>query len=169
MEKIALAQLPAAVLDMRDHILAAVESGRIDDLRTAIEWNELRPEFGIGRDTDPLAHWRALSRDGEGLEILAVLADILAESPALLPIGQDHENNAIYVWPYLAEVPITQMTGAQKVELFRLMPAEAAAATLARGRWTWYRLAIGADGTWHAFSRDAGDETEPTRSPRADR
>ncbi len=154
-QRVPLAELPAAVLDMREAILAAVGSGRIDDLRLALDWNELPPELGIEGTTDPLAHWRATSRDGEGLEILAALADILAGPPALLPIGQDHENNAIYVWPALAEVPVAQMSASEKVEVFRLMPPEDAATTLKRGRWAWYRLSIGADGTWHTFSKDA--------------
>src|SRR5258708_3326726 len=40
-------QLPGPVQDMREAILSAVKSGRIEDLRHAWELNELKPDLGV--------------------------------------------------------------------------------------------------------------------------
>ncbi len=148
-----IAELPIPVLEMRDAILAAVHHGAIEELRTAIDWNELPPEFGLERATDPIEAWRKQSKDGEGFEILAILGELLAEPPAKLPLGRDLENNDVFVWPYLAEIKPSKLTPAQRVELFQLVPADAAAAMLKSDTWNWYRLVIAADGTWHLFSK----------------
>lgn len=145
--------LPIPVQEMRDAILIAVASGDIEELRTAIEWNELPPEFGAPGNTDPIEYFRKVSKDGAGREILAILGDILSQPPAQLPIGPDHENNSVFVWPYLSELPPGSLTPPQQVDLYRLMPFAEAAELIKRGKWTWYRLAIAADGTWHIFSK----------------
>lgn len=152
--RVPFAELPVAVQEMRDAILAAVVRGDFDELRTAIEWNELPPDFGLDANVDPIAHWQASTR-GKGVEILAILGEILERPPAKLPLGRDLENNLVYVWPALAELPPGQLTPGQQVELYRMVGAEEAEAILKSGKWTWYRLAIGADGTWHTFARHA--------------
>ncbi|MBU2582190.1 MAG: hypothetical protein KJ622_10770 [Alphaproteobacteria bacterium] len=151
--RVAIADLPIPVQEMRDAILLATTSGRIEDLRTAIDWNELPPEFGFDAGLDPIEQFRKLSKDGEGREFLAILANLLAEAPALLPVGPDHENNRVFVWPYLSEIPPPELTAAHKVDLLRLMPVAEAEAVMTSDKWTWYRLAIAADGTWHIFSK----------------
>lgn len=150
--RVPLADLPPPVQEMRDAILAAVMRGDFDELKTAIEWSELPPNFGLKPGVDPIQHWQETTR-GKGTEILAILGEILSGPPAKLPIGRDLENNAVYVWPYHSEVPPGELTPAEQVELFRIAGAEQAAEIIASGKWTWYRLAIGADGTWHLFAR----------------
>lgn len=150
--RVPLTELPVAVQEMRDAILAAVTRGDFDELRTAIEWNELPPDFGLDATIDPIAHWRANAR-GDGIEILAILGAILEQSPAKLPLGRDLENNLVYVWPALSELPPEQLSPGEQVELYRMAGAEQAEAIIKSGKWTWYRLAIGADGTWHTFAR----------------
>jgi hypothetical protein len=147
------AKLPAPVAEMREAILAAVRSGKIDELRHAYELNELKPELGPESVSDPVAHWRKISADGEGLEVLAALAEILDAGYVAVPLGRDLENNRIYVWPYFAEVPLQKLTPAQQVELLRLVPPAAAKEMLQTGKYTHWRLAIGADGTWHHFRK----------------
>lgn len=143
--------LPPAVAEMREAILAAVRGGDIEELRYAIELNELRPELGAAAGSDPIAHLRTISGDGEGREILAALGQCLDRPYTTLAVGRDIENSYLYVWPALSEIAPTQWTPAQQVELLRLVtPAEAAAMRTAN-RWLWWRLAIGADGTWHTF------------------
>ena len=146
--------LPAPVQDMREAILAAVRSGRIEELRPAWELNELRPDFGIPRDADPVAHWKQISGDGEGREVLAALAQVLDAGYVTLPLGRDPENNLIYVWPYFAEVPLAALTPGQEVELLRLVPPAAAKAMRETSKYNYWRIAIGADGTWHSFRRE---------------
>ena len=147
------AKLPAPVAEMREAILAAVRSGKIEELRHAYELNELKPELGPEPVSDPVAHWKKISGDGEGLEVLAALAEILDAGYVAMPLGRDIENNRIYVWPYFAEVPLQKLTPAQQVELLRLVPPAAAKEMLQTGKYTYWRLAIGADGTWHHFRK----------------
>ena len=147
------ALLPAQVLNMRDMILAAVHSGRTEDLQPAIEQNELPPEFGAGAGADPVAHLKTLSADGSGREILALLGNLLQSDPVRLPIGRDLENNGVYVWPAVSEADLTKLTPADEVAIYRLMPVAEAKALIASKKWTWWRLAIGADGTWLTFMK----------------
>ena len=118
--------LPAPVQDMREAILSAVKSGRIEELRHAWELNELKPDLGVASVGDPVAHWKQISGDGEGREILAALAEILDAGYVVLPLGRDLENNRLYVWPYFAEVPLDKLSPAQEVELLRLVSPAAA-------------------------------------------
>jgi hypothetical protein len=148
------AALPPQVVEMRDALLAAVALGDIGELLTPFEWNELSPDIADGRADDPIAHWRATSTDGQGREILAALANVLSVPPAVLPGGRDIENNRVYVWPYLAELPLATLTPAQEVDLYRLVPPAEAKAMKGKGRYTGWRLVIGADGTWISFKRD---------------
>jgi hypothetical protein len=146
--------LPAPVQDMREAILGAVKSGRIEELRHAWELNELKPDLGVASVGDPVAHWRQISGDGEGREILAALAEILDAGYVVLPLGRDLENNRLYVWPYFAEVPLDKLSPAQEVELLRLVSPTALKEMRSAGKYTHWRIVIGADGTWHSFRRD---------------
>jgi hypothetical protein len=145
--------LPPNVREMRDAILAAAHSGHIEELKLPIEWNELPPEFGSEPGSDPVALFKKLSADGEGREILAILANILAMPPATLGVGRDPENNTIYVWPYLAERPLGALSPAEQTDLLRLMPAAEAKSLQDKKKWSWWRLAIDAGGTWLAFMK----------------
>lgn len=143
--------LPRPVADLIDAIMVAVHAGRIEELRTALEWNELPPALAVEKAEDPIAFLKKQSHDGEGREILAVLARLLSVGPARQPLGRDLENNDVYIWPYLAELDIDKLTPTQQVDLYRLVPADVIGQMRTARRWTWYRLVIGADGTWHAF------------------
>lgn len=145
--------LPPLVLEMRDAMLAAVHSGRIEDLKIALELNELRPDLGEGPVDDPIGHWKKASADGAGHEILAIVADLLDAGYAVSRTGADIENNKVFVWPYFAEVPLDTLTPAQIVELMRLTPAAVAKEMIASKRYSHYRIGIGADGTWHFFRK----------------
>jgi hypothetical protein len=148
------ATLPPGVAEMRDTILLAVNSGRIEELRVALELNEMRPDVADAPVEDIIGYWRQISKDGQGRDILAALGAILALPPAKLPLGRDIENNAIYVWPALAERDLSALSPADDAALAALVPADEATALKAAKRWTWWRIAIGADGTWHSFRRD---------------
>ena len=145
--------LPKNVAEMRDALLAATLSGAIDDLITPYQWNELPPGIADDAIDDPIAYWKRISSDGEGIEILAILSELLRLPPAKLHVGPDFENSALYVWPYLAEHDLGNLTPAQKVELRTLVPAAVAKDILSTKKWSWWRLSIGADGTWHSFMK----------------
>ncbi len=145
--------LPEPVREMREAILTAVRSGKMDDLRIAVELNEIKPIIAETPTPDPIQHWRQVSADGEGREILAILGQLLDAGYTVLPIGKDLENNRVYVWPYFAEMKLDSLTPAQEVELMRLVPGAAFRDMKQTGRYTHYKLGIGADGTWHFFIR----------------
>lgn len=147
-------KLPTQVLEMRDAILAAIHAGEIEELRFAIELNELKPDFGGPPGSDPIDYLKAQSTDGQGREILANIANTLAVGHAVRRTGADIENNRMFVWPYLAELELDKLTAPQKVDLYRLVPVQKADAMLKTKTWDWWRLSIGADGVWHSFSRE---------------
>ncbi len=146
-------RLPQPVADMRDAILTAARSGQIGELKVALDLNEMKPELAETVVADPIAFWKRISSDGEGREILAVVWTLLESSIAILPLGKDVENNAIYVWPSLSEKPLDALTPREEIDLLRLVPAAEAAAMKAKRRYTGWRLAIGADGTWHSLKK----------------
>lgn len=145
--------LPAAVREMVEGLRAAVQSGAIEDLRVALDWNELPPTVAGETVDDPIAYWKELSGDGEGREILAILGKLLDSRHTRLSIGKDPENSWVFVWPRLAELSLDKLTPGEEVELYRLVSPADARAMREKKKWTWYRLAIGADGTWHSFMR----------------
>jgi hypothetical protein len=146
-------KLPAPVARMREAILDAVKRGDIAELRYAIELNELPPDFGNLAGDDVIDGLRKSSADGQGVATLALLAELLELPCAVIPVGPDVENAKLYVWPYLAEMPLSGLSPPQKVDLYRLVDHGQAREMLATGVWKWWRLAIGADGVWHVFSR----------------
>jgi hypothetical protein len=145
--------LPRPVLDMREALLGAVEAGEVDELRHVLDMGEIKPDLGAPPKADPVAHWKAMSGDGQGREVLAALSLILEAGYVALPRSPDVENNQLYVWPYFAELPLGKLTPRQEVELLRLVPASAAREMKEKGKYTYWRVAIGADGTWRAFRK----------------
>jgi hypothetical protein len=145
--------IPANVADMRDAMLAAARAGNADELKSVFDMSTTSPDLGIGGANDPVTALKAASADGQGREVLAALAEILSLPPAALPLGKDIENNLIYVWPYLAERPLDTLTGPEEVDLYRLVSPAKVAEMRQKRRWTWWRLAIGADGSWQSFKR----------------
>lgn len=143
--------LPTAVNEMRDAIIAAARSGRLDELLIPIQWNELPPDFGDLPVKETLADWKKRSPDGSGREWLARLIDLLDAPYAVLRKGSDVENNKIFIWPAFSEVPLKKLSPTLHVELLRLAPAADVARMIAQDRYDGFGLAIGADGTWHAF------------------
>jgi hypothetical protein len=148
-------ELPEPVREMREAILAAALSGDVEELRQVYEMNDMRPDLGRSASrTDPVAGWKGASGDGKGLEVLAALSLVLEAGYVTLPLGRDLENNLLYVWPYFAEVPLDKLTPAQEVELLRLVPWAAAKGMKDKGKYTHWRVTIGADGSWHSFRKD---------------
>jgi hypothetical protein len=145
--------LPGGVAEMRDAILAAVRSGNIEDLKPALQWNELPPSVAAAKIDDPIAYWKAQSGDGRGLEILGILDGLFAAGHTVLPVGRDVENSKLYVWPRFAEMDLTKLKPEDEVQLYRLIKPADLKEMIAKKKWLGYRLAIGADGTWHSFQK----------------
>lgn len=155
------AELPPAVSEMRDAIIAAARTGSLKELLIPIQWNELPPDFGDLSVDDTLADWRKKSPDGSGREWLARLINLLEAPYAVLRKGSDIENNKIFVWPAFSELPLDKLTPPLEVELLRLVSAKEAQRMRAQGFYDGYGLAIGADGTWHVFKKVTRNKTSP--------
>ncbi len=146
-------RLPGPVRELREAMLAAVQSGEIEELRHVYELNDIKPDLGTASPGGPVALWKRMSGDGKGQEVLAALSLILEAGYVVLPLGRDLENNRLYIWPYFAEVPLDKLSPAQEVELLRLVPPAVAKSMREKGKYTHWRLAIGADGSWHSFNK----------------
>jgi hypothetical protein len=145
--------LPPGVVEMRGAILEAVQSGRLDDLKVAVDLNELKPDLDAVAVPDPIAFWRAKSADGTGADILAALGLLLDGPYAIEPLGKDPENARLFVWPSFALRPLVALTATEEALLQRLEPAAKVAAMKAAKRYDGWRVIIGADGVWHVFRR----------------
>jgi len=139
--------LPAPVQDMRVSILRAASSGNLDEIRYVLERNEIMPVLAAqGKVDEPLDHFRDQSADGEGLELMAALIELLTSGYVV----KDQPGTKMYVWPHFAERGVNGLSAAERVELYRLVPPEEAQ-RMAEDGYDHYRLGIGADGTWHFF------------------
>lgn len=133
---------------MREKLILAARSGNIERLGVVFQTNETMPVFSRGGERDPIAFWKQASGDGNGHEILAILLNILDLPPALINKGTPQE---MYVWPYLAHVPLENLTPQQSVDLYRLMTAQDVRDMRTLNAWVFWRLGIGPDGTLHYF------------------
>jgi hypothetical protein len=145
--------LPAPVRDMLDLIRSAIRSGEIEDLKPALQWNELPPVIADGDVGEAIPYWRKISTDGQGREILAILATLLDAEPALTSSGRDIENSRMYVWPAFADKPVKELTPPERVQLLRLVTFADAQRMGEANRYSGWRLSIAPDGTWHSFTK----------------
>lgn len=144
--------LPKPVARMHSQLKEAATNGDLGRIRMILESNEMPPTLSFGDIDDPIDFLKQSSGDGEGFEILAILADILDAGYLHVDVGTAQE---MYVWPYFARYPLEGLRPDQKVELFRIVTAGDFAEMQEFGAWTFYRLGIGPDGTLHFFV--AGD------------
>jgi len=146
------AMLPKPVARMHAQLREAALLGDLKRLRMALESNEMPPTLSFGEIGDPIDFLKESSGDGEGYEILAILADVLDAGFVHVDAGTPQE---MYIWPYFARYPLHDLTPDQKVELYRVVTAGDYAEMQDFGAWTFYRVGIGPDGTLHYFV--AGD------------
>lgn len=141
-------QLPAPVARMRAAIISSAASGDIAAMRVPMDMNEIPPMLAPEKVTDPVAHWKKISGDGEGREIMAIAIELLRTGYVKKTTAPGQE---MYVWPYFAEVPLDKLTPAQEVELLTLVSPARLKEMRAKGKYDHYRIGIGQDGVWHYF------------------
>lgn len=139
--------LPEPVQRTLEKIAAAAASGDIDKMRPVLESNELKPMVAAKDVGDPIAFWKTQSPDGTGRDVLAAMLNALASGYVKTGKGPDE----MFVWPYFAEIDLGKLTPSQEVELYRIVPAEEAAAMKKAGKYTSYRLGVSPSGVWHYF------------------
>ena len=147
-----LSVLPAPVARTRERILAAAQSGDLQKLLTVMQMNETMPIFSFSNESDPVAFWKSNYPDSDGVEVLSILVTILQTGFTHVDKGTPQE---MYLWPYFTRMPLKNLTPEQKVELFRVITGSDYKDMLDFGAYSFYRLGIGPDGTWHFFV--AGD------------
>jgi hypothetical protein len=146
-----LSRLPAPVVKTRERLLAAAHSGDLRELAALMQTNGA-PIFSLNDDKDPIAFWKANYPDSDGVEVLAILIEILETGAVHVDKGTPQD---MYVWPYFARTPIKALSAAQKVELFKIITGADYKDMLGVGAYNFYRLGISPDGTWQFFV--AGD------------
>lgn len=143
-----LSRLPPPVARMRERILAAARSGELQKLVTVMQSNETMPIFSPSEEKNPIAYWKTNYPDSDGVEALSILISILEAPFVHVERGTPQE---MYLWPYFARMPLKSLTPGQKVELFRIVTGADYKDMLEFGAYSFYRLGIGPDGTWHFF------------------
>jgi hypothetical protein len=143
-----LARLPEPVTRTRARILAAARTGDMAKLLAEMQAHRTMPVFSFSEDKDPIAFWKANYPDSDGIEVLSILITILESNFVHVDQGTTQE---IYLWPYFARMPLKALTPTQKVELFRIITGADYKDMIDFGAYSFYRLGIAPDGTWHFF------------------
>jgi len=144
--------LPAKARETMNRIMAAARSGDVDELRAALEWNELPPEIGADNKTDPITYWKKQSSNGSVHGIMAKMLEIFERGFTVHNEGDKNEQ-ASYAWPYLAAKNLKTLKPHEDVDLLRLATPDEVKSMKATGKYSGYRAVIGADGTWHSFKK----------------
>lgn len=146
-------RLPEPVQRMRRLIIEACRSGDLEKLRPLIGTGDSATQISFGEvGGDPIEFLRESSGDGEGLEIMAILLEVMQSGFVRLNPDTPEE---LYVWPYFFAIPLKDLTREQKVELFTIVTAGDYEEMKTYGAYVFYRSAITPDGRWLFFV--AGD------------
>ncbi|MTI42283.1 hypothetical protein JM93_02265 [Roseibium hamelinense] len=143
-----LSLLPKPVQRMHSQLKEAAQTGDVERLRMVLESNEVLPTLSLTEIGDPIDFLKDSSGDGEGLEILAILIDVLEAGFVHTDAGTAQE---MYVWPYFARYPLNDLRPDQKVEMYRIITSADFNEMQNYGVWLFYRVGIGKDGTLHYF------------------
>ncbi len=144
--------LPPRVAAMREKILEACQSGDIDQLRPAIERNEVMPLFGKAGDRPKsfaiaIEFLRQHSYDGKGRETLLLLDAVFASPFAKVTRGP----HVTYVWPAFALIPVKDVDAEMGVAMLKCIAFSDLVHSGFKNAPPYHRGEIGGDGTWHAF------------------
>jgi len=140
--------LPAPVARMRKRLIDAAYSGDLQRLKIVIQSNEMPPVFSVNEIGDPIDYLKAQSGDGQGLELLAILTDVLEAPWTRLKAGTPQE---VYVWPAFVATPLDKLEPAELVEIYKIVTSSDFEEMKNAGKYTFYTVGIGPDGTWHWY------------------
>lgn len=144
---------PEPVRRIRNLILEAAKTGEIERLRPLFDRGQNATVVtSLSNGDDPIAALKALSGDEDGIEVLAILMDLLSTGYIIQDEGTPEE---AYVWPYFVGKAIDGLTPVEKVELLRIVTAGDLAGMQEVGNYNFFRVGIAADGRWKFFL--AGD------------
>lgn len=147
------AKLPEPVRKLREQIIEAATSGLPERLRPLIGSGEGRTQIPAAEaGDDPIEALKAISGDEDGLEILAIILDLISSGYAHINAGEPDE---VYVWPYFAEKNIQALSAPEKVELLRIVTAGDLMGMQDYGSYNFFQMGLTPDGRWKFLS--AGD------------
>lgn len=139
-------KLPDLTSQMHEDLIEAATIGDLDEVRDLFESNELAPVLTDEHISDPIDYWKKVSVDGSARDIMAAIAEVFSLPPVKNKDGD-------FIWPYLAQVQLKNLTPKQQIDLFRLVGPKQAAKMLETGQYNYYEAKIGKDGTWHYFKK----------------
>ncbi|HWU63111.1 MAG TPA: hypothetical protein VN112_13930 [Ensifer sp.] len=142
-----ITKAPAAVQKTRQDIIDAATAGDVKKVAALLKASQadLGPD---NANADPESALKDMSGDGDGLEVLSIMLDVLSTGYAHVGAGTA---NDMYVWPYFTEKQLTTLTPAEKVDLMRLVTAGDFADMQEYGSYNFYRVGISADGKLKQF------------------
>lgn len=147
-----ISKAPEPVRKLRQQIIDAAASGDIEKLRPFIAAGQNQFRIDGNDSEDPIAALKSYSGDPDGLEVLAIIIDLLSTGYAHIDAGTPDE---AYVFPYFAGKLLNTLTAPEKVELLRIITAGDLADMQEFGNYSFYRVGISPDGKWKFFT--AGD------------
>ncbi|MDH4413911.1 MAG: hypothetical protein QE484_11420 [Rhizobium sp.] len=137
---------PEPVRRMRQLIIDAAATGDISKLKPLMNPGPDQTVVPLQEpEQDPIEALKSISGDSEGVEILAILLDILSTGFVQMDKGTADE---AYVWPYFAGKSIGLLTPQEKVELLRIVTAGDVAEMQEYGNYNFFRVGITPDGRW---------------------
>lgn len=148
-----LAALPEPVRRMHGLLLEACKAADIERLRPLLGTGDDATQVSLGdAEGDVIGFLKQSSGDGQGLEILAILEEVLSAGYVHTDAGTSEE---LYVWPYFFAVPLDRLTNRQKVELYKIVTSSDVEEMKTFGAYIFYRVGITPEGRWAFFV--AGD------------
>lgn len=139
-------KVPEPVRRMRQLIIDAATTGDISKLKPLMNPGPDQTTVPLqDPEQDPIDALKALSGDSDGMEILAILLDILSTGFVQVDKGTPDE---AYVWPYFAGKSLGLLTPQEKVELLRIVTAGDVAEMQEYGNYNFFRVGITPDGRW---------------------
>lgn len=143
-----ITKAPAAVQKTRQDIIDAATAGDVKKVAALLKASQadLGPD---NANADPESALKDMSGDGDGLEVLSIMLDVLSAGYAHVGAGTA---NDMYVWPYFTQKDIKTLTQGEKVDLMRLVTAGDFADMQEYGSYNFYRVGIAADGKLKQFT-----------------
>ena len=144
-----LSALPAPAARMRELIIEAARTGEPERLRALLGTGPTATQLSLsGIEEDPIEYLRSISGDGQGLELLAIILDLL--DAGFVHLDQGGAND-LYVWPYFVATDLDALTPEQTVQLLRIVTAGDLEDMRNFGAYNFFRIGISPDGEWRFF------------------
>lgn len=143
------AGLPQPVRDLRRRLIEIARAGDVEALRPYLQTGEEGTALSVfPLEGDPIEFIRNSSGDGDGVEMMAILLEVLQSGYVQMDEGKDSE---IFVWPYFVQVPLDRLDSRRLVELFELVTAGDYQRMLENGSYDFYRVGISPEGRFEFF------------------